>query len=430
MAADNVILGEKCIYSTDCEKTQLNNNIIVCGSSGCGKTMSVSEPRLLETVNSSLIITMSKQRLISKYTPLFRKRGYRIWELNFMNPEASNVSYDPLAYVKTSSDITFLATSIVKANPQKKNTTADPYWDESAISLLSAEIAYILETENEPSLVDVLELHDSIQIEDNGGMITTSIDYKFEYLESKKPKSFAISCWRSFRKLPIKTASCVFGALNTTIDTVFSPEIRMMIEEEKKIDFEELASEKTILFVVTSAVNPTLNCFINIFYSHVFKELFEFGENCPYGKLPIPVHVLCDDFAVGSTIHNFPEYISIFREKQISVTLLLQSESQLQSLYGSNDATTIINNCDSYLYLGGMDIKTCRNISERLNVPLDEVLYMPLGQAVVFRRGQRPIITKRYNILEDKRYQEVTKSYEKRVEKEREYLNFNDIIRF
>lgn len=137
----------------------------------------------------------------------------------------------------------------------------------------------------------------------------------------------------------------------------------------------------------------------------------------PSGKLPIPVSVLCDDFATGSRILNFPEYISIFREKQISVTLLIQSESQLESMYGTDDATTIINNCDTFLYMGGMDLRTGRNIGERLNLPLEDVLYMPIGQEVIFRRGQKPIITQRYNVLEDKEYQRITRRYESCIHK-------------
>lgn len=151
------------------------------------------------------------------------------------------------------------------------------------------------------------------------------------------------------------------------------------------------------------------------FYAQAFKSLFEYSESLPSGKLPIPVHVLCDDFATGSRILNFSEYISIFREKQISVTLLLQSESQLESMYGSDDATTIINNCDSYLYMGGMDLKTGRSISERLNAPLEDILYMPIGQVCIFRRGQKPIVTSRYNILKNEQYQQVTRAYEEQV---------------
>ena len=152
-----------------------------------------------------------------------------------------------------------------------------------------------------------------------------------------------------------------------------------------------------------------------MFYAQMFKQLFEYAESLPSGKLPIPVSVLADDFATGSRILNFPEYISIFREKQISVMLLLQSEAQLERMYGYEDAVTIIDNCDTYVYMGGMNLKTCRSISERLNMPLEDVLYMPLGQEVIFRRGQRPILTQRYNILQDKEYQRISREYEKHL---------------
>lgn len=420
MAMDKMILGENVAYSTDCNQTGLNNNVIVCGNSGCGKTMFVLEPCLLETFHSSLIATVTKRRIVDKYKSMFKKRGYIVEDLNFINPTKSDVAYDPLEYIGSYADIRFLAESIVKANPQKDKSNADPYWDQAAISLLCAEIAYTLMMKDDATFSDVLVLHDSIRFWEKNGQIETSLDDEFEYLERRDPNCFAVSCWKSFCQLPIRTAGCVFGALNTTIDTIFSPELRKMIKNEKKVDFEKLASQKTVLFVSTSAVNPSLHCFINMFYAQVFKQLFEFAENQPSGKLPIPVRVFCDDFATGSRILNFHEYISIFREKQISVVLLLQSESQLESMYSVDEATTIINNCDTYLYMGGMDLKTARHISERLNSPLEDVLYMPIGQEFVFRRGQKPIVTQRYNVLQNKVYQEVTKKYERSmIEKDR-----------
>ncbi len=418
MAKDIMILGENATFSTDCNITGLNNNVIVCGSSGGGKTMSVMEPRLLQTYESSLILTVTKRRLVEKYKEVFAKRGYTVYDLNFIKPTDSNIAYDPLVYISSYSDIRFLAESIVKSNPKKDKSNADPYWDDSAISLLSAEIAYILMTEENPTFADVLKLNDCLSIHESCGQITTSLDSKFEVIAEKDPSCFAVTCWNTFRVLPIKTASCVYGTLNTTIDTIFSPELRKMISYKKKVDFEEVASKKTVLFISTSAVNPALNCFINMFYAQMFKQLFEYGESHPDGKLPIPVSVLCDDFATGSRILNFPEYISIFREKQISVTLLIQSESQLESMYGTEDAVTIINNCDTYVYMGGMDLRTSRNISERLNAPLEDILYMPVGNEIIFRRGQRPIQTSRYNILEDETYKKITKQYEKKLKEQ------------
>ncbi len=415
MMEDRVILGENCIYSADPAQTGLNNNVLVCGSSGCGKTMSVTEPRLLETRQTSIIATVTKRRIVNKYKELFLRRGYEVQDLDFVNPDRGNIGYDPLQYIRDSKDITFLAESIVKSNPRKDNSTADPYWDDAAVSLLSAEIAYTLMTNRTATFADVLEMHDRMDFNERGSQIETSHDDKFRKMEQRNPSCFAVACWKSFRLLPIKTASCVYGTLNVTIDNIFSPELRKMMAMKNKVNFEDLASKKTALFITTSPVNPSLNCFINLFYGHVFKQLFEFAENRPDGTLPIPVHVLCDDFATGGRILNFAEYISIFREKKISVTMLVQSESQLESMYGPNEATTIINNCDTYLYMGGMDICTAKNISLRLNAPLDEVLYMPIGQEVLFRRGQKPVVTGRYNVREHRTYQRITEEYEGKV---------------
>jgi len=415
MEKEKVILGENCCYSVDSKETGLNNNVIVCGGSGSGKTMSISEPRLLETKTSSIIAVVTKRRIVNKYIPLFEERGYEILDLNFVDPDKSTCCYDPLQYVKSYSDITFLAKSIIKANKQKDNSNADPYWDEAAISLLSAEIAYIMMTKENATFVDVLEVNDSLTLDDGSGTIQTSLDDNFDYIAAENPSCFAISCWRTFKQLPVKTAACVFSTLNSTIDTVFSPEIRKMIESEKKVNFEQMGNKRTILFVTTSAVNSALHSFVNMFYAQAFKQLFEYAENCPDGVLPVPVHVLCDDFAMGGEILNFPEFISIFREKGISVTLLLQSESQLNQMYGTDNSVTIINNCDTYIYLGGMDLRTAQNVSVRLNSPLDEVLYMPIGQEILFRRGQRPIITKRYEIQKNTLYRKITDDYKKRM---------------
>ena len=412
MEADRIILGEgsNCIFSTDTEKTQLNNNLLVCGSSGSGKTMSITEMRLLETFNSSLIVNLSKRKLVEKYTPLFKERGYKVLDLNFINPAKSEVSFDPLNYIKNYLDIIFLAQSIVKADPQKENSHADPYWDQTAISLLSAEIAYILIMKESPSFNDVLNFHASLEIFSSDDLIRTSLDEKFAKLKQTDLSYFAISCWKTFRQLPIRTANCIYSSLNTVLDSIFGMELRKLIALKNKLDFKRIASEKTLLFISTSAVNPTLKFYVSMFYGQMFKELFEYAESradLNY-QLPIETHIICDDFAT-SRILNFSDYISIFREKKISVTLLIQSESQLEAMYGMDNATTIRNNCDTYAYFGCCDLKTAKNISERLNVPLDEVLYMPLAKVVLFRRGNKPIIAKRYNIKENKLYQKITK---------------------
>ncbi len=415
--ADLVILGDgpDYIFSTDPKKTGINNNILVVGGTGSGKTCSVSEPRLIHTKWQSLIATVTKKRLVTKYTNMFKRRRYDVQDLDFVHPQRGNVAYDPLDYISDYSDITFIARSIVLSNPRKERSNADPYWDETAISLFSAIITIVLMILDHPTFADVLEMLDKLTFEEWNGQIRTNYDDLFAALELHDPLNFALTNWKSFKKLPIRTASCVFGTLNSSIDSVFSPELRTMFRMKKKVNFPQLASKLTVLFITSSPVNPSLNCFINMFYAHAFKQLFEFAEDQPDGVLPIPVHLLADDFATGCPVPLFDQYISIFREKRISVTLLIQSESQLNSIYGADEATTIINNCDTYLYMGSNDLTTARNISLRANKPMEDILNLKIGKQILFRRGARPKIGRRYNIMEDETYKQVTAEYEKMI---------------
>ena len=147
--------------------------------------------------------------------------------------------------------------------------------------------------------------------------------------------------------------------------------------------------------------------------------MFEYGEEQPDGRLPIDVTVLADEFAVGAPVPNIGQFISVFRAKGISTVLLIQSESQLISLYGEADAITIINNSDTYVFMGGNDLTTAQNISKRVDKPLQDVLYLKLGREYICRRGTRPVETQRYDILNNKKYQEVTKAYENRIRQQK-----------
>ena len=144
--ADRVVLGdgEDCIFSTDTNISGINNNILVVGGSGSGKTVSIAESFLLESYNRNIITTVTKRRIVNKYIPLLEKRGYNVWDLDFVHPENGNVGYDPLDFIKSYQDIVFIAKSIVTANKKKENTGGDPYWDEAATSLFSAIISYVL----------------------------------------------------------------------------------------------------------------------------------------------------------------------------------------------------------------------------------------------------------------------------------------------
>lgn len=420
MKADKIILGEGAVFSTDCKKTGLNNNILVCGTAGSGKTLSIIEPRLINAENENLIVTVTKYRIVEQYTEYLIQRGFQVQELNFANPERSTVSYDPLACIGSLKDISYLAESIVMADPRKKDSRADPYWDQAATSLLSAEIYLTLAKKVDATFADVIQLHRSLRFESYDGKVRTSLDDEFETLEKAAPDCYGVMCWQSFSNLPIRTAGCVYGSLNVCLDTIFTDEILDLIRRKPMIDIESFVKSRNVLFIVTSPVNPALNCLVSIFYSFLFKELFEYGEAQPNGMLPIPVALIADDFATGGRVLNFSEYIAIFREKRISATILLQSESQLEAMYGSSECVNIVNNFDTYCFLGCNDIGTARRIAERLNQPLEDILYLPVGKLILFRRGQKPIITERYHITEDAEYLKILKDYRKRIDEKEE----------
>jgi len=408
MNFDSIILADGCRYSSDSALTGVNNNQIIVGGSGSGKTMSITEPCLLQTFHRNLIVTVTKSRIIRKYAPLLQERGYRVEVLDFSNFGNCTVGYDPLKAVKTQEDVTFLARNLVLANPRKENSRADPYWDEAGISLMSALINLVLfNSEPRCNFAEVITELRNLRINYSGANIRTNLDSRFQILEMEHPGNCATPHWESFCHLPCRTAACVISALNSTLGYLFNPGLLDTMRLYPYVDFQRFAREKTVLFLVTSPVNPSLFNLVSVFYANAMKTLFEFAEGQPDGKLPIPVHMVCDDFATGAPIPDFAQYISIIREKELSVTLLCQSESQLESLYSPAEAVTIVNNCDTYVFTGGMDLKTARNVSQRLNRPMDEVLAMPLGRFVIFRRGERPVMASRYPIVDDPLYQKL-----------------------
>ena len=211
--------------------------------------------------------------------------------------------------------------------------------------------------------------------------------------------------WRRFLTLGDVTGGSVASSTMNPVNSMFTDEIRSLFNGKlPQFDARELLKPKTVAFIYVSPVNTAQHRFCSIMYQQLFKRLFELGEGGTDGALPYPVQVLCDDFATGCKVQDFHELISIFREKGISATMLVQSETQLSSMYGKENATTIVNNCDTYIYLGAMDLPTCENISLRLDRELSEVLSMPVGTEYFFRRGKKPIVTKRYNLFLDPQY--------------------------
>lgn len=400
---DKLYLGENYVSTTDCDKTGLNNNILVIGGSGSGKTMSYVQPNLLHSDNRNLIVTLSKRNIVTQYMKLFKQKGYKVYDMNFAKPSTSTCSFDPLRYLKNSLDVSSFARSIVyQYNGRASN---DPFWDESAYSLLVGVIGLVKYTNKYATFADVVSTLTNMRIEEANTGVRTNLDSDFKraYIQFKDFKYY-YDCYNTFVKNPPKTAGCVYTTLSTRIDKTYTPELLSMIRKEDTFDFNRFCQEKSILFITSSCVNKALNSFIDVFYSMAFKNFMEIAQDSLNYRLQIPLHFIMDDFACTSTIEDFTTYISMIRECNISVSILIQSQSQLNDIYSHNKATTIINNCDRILFMGSMDIETANNMSLRLNIPREDVLYMPVGKMYIIERGKQPIYTSRYQILKDESY--------------------------
>ncbi len=212
-STERMILGNNCIYSGNPKETGLNRNVLIVGGTGSGKTVSFVEPALMEALRvtkpNNKIVILTKRDLADKYMLLYKTAGFKVYDLDFSNPEKGNCCYDPLAYVKSEEDISDLCHSIVMANERKEHSTADPFWDDSSEQLLGAETGETLMTKDEPTFADVLDLHFSLKIEESGCGITTSLDPVFRKIEKVAPDCYAITCWKTFKEAAPKTAKTI-----------------------------------------------------------------------------------------------------------------------------------------------------------------------------------------------------------------------------
>ncbi|MCR4891510.1 MAG: type IV secretory system conjugative DNA transfer family protein [Lachnospiraceae bacterium] len=403
---DRVILGEGCFAEDGIGMARPNNNQMVVGCSGTGKSMSVMLPTILNMNESSMIGTYSKvgeARKISKYQKL---KGYRTEICDLTCPEKSTVAFDPVRYLGSYLDVEDLSKNIVLADPDSKNTK-DIYWNDSAVSLLSSLILATMMTEEKATMSDVLELFDRLTIEENSKGIKTSLDTYFLHIKERAGNCQAVTAFADFQQLPYGTGGCVRDSLAKALRRLFPDPIREMMRRKKVIDFKRLAREKSSLIIITSPVNVSLYLFANLLFSTAIKQLLEYAEECENQKLPRNVRLMFDDFACAARINDYSKHIAVFRAAGLSAMMLLQSEAQLLSLYPEAEAANILNNCSCYVYFpGGMDLTTCRNVSQRLDRPVFDIMYAPTGQVIVMQSGKKPVTVPRYDVMHSKEYQE------------------------
>ena len=403
---DKTILAKNVVLDGGLGVSCPNYNQIVFGGSGTGKTVSIGLATMCHMRNSSLMATFAKRGIVNCADAFFRSLGYQTKIWNVANPGKGETVPDPLDYVASYDDVQELAHQIANGNPEyQRSTKFDPYWREASESLLTGLIFYVLMTEKKPSMKKVIDLFYTMKIFENGKGITTTLDSKIEWLEMKAPESVAARKLRSYAQLPYATAGCVRDDLEKAIQYVFPVSIQSAMSEEAYVSFEEFASNRTAIFIITSPVRASSYGFANLLFGIAIRQLMEFAESQENNHLPKDVKLFFDDFCVAPIL-NYEKAIATFRAAGISSMMLCQSLSQLDAIYGPDNSSVIMDNCSTVVYLpGGMNKKTCSYMSEIINLPLEEVMFMEMGKVIIFHSGMRPVIAQRYNTYDDPMYQ-------------------------
>ena len=399
---DYTCLGKGVIYPA--KSPDVNANEIILGATGSGKSMSVCEPRILHTFNSSLVIPIVKRKTYDLYAPLLEERGYEVWDLNLAHPEKSNIGYDPCRGFKTEDDMLSLAGTIACTRSGSLLGDSDPYWTQAETAVIASLIGLSdFKKQGKGRFVDFIRYYKKFRVDLRGSHCETNYDKDINGLKALDPSSQIPKLWETLSGNNSKTSACIMSMVNNSLGRFTGSYGEALFGKGKTINIKALGKRKVALFVTTNTVSEPCQMINNILYMDIFKELFEEAES-QGGSLSVPVHIIADDFACSSKINGFANYISVFRAAGISVSILLQSLTQLDSLYGEYEASTIRNNCDSWVYMGSMDIHTCEEMARRTDKTVKEIMDMKVGQIIVLRRGYGSVFTERYPILEDELY--------------------------
>lgn len=402
----NRIMARDEFASNDTWKTGLNNNDLIIGSTGAGKTRNYVKPNLMQC-NESVIVTDTKGNLVREVGPLLARHGYRVVHIDFTNVGAKGgIGYNPLDFIRVSKkgkpdeqDIMRVAKALCPIeDPQQA------FWEYSAEMYIACLIGYVMEClpRNEHTLEYVLEL-----VSELGTGVTAQL---MEELCDIAPDSFAATKWRSFSatEKADKMYSSIIGVVAEKLNPLMFSGTKRIFSRKERIDFKSLGQRKTALFLTVSDTDRSMDRIVSLFYTQALNELCRFADNhCEGSALPMPVRLYLDDFATNCRIEDFDKIISVIRSRNISVSVILQSITQLDAIYTHPQAMTIVNGCDHIVYLGGQDVETAEVIAQKADVTTGSVLNQPVGKVWLFERGQGGKEVELFRLEEHERYDEL-----------------------
>lgn len=427
-----------------------NKNIVVIGGSGSGKTRFFIKPSLMQ-MHSSYVVTDPKGTLIVECGQMLVSHGYSVKTINTINFDKS-MHYNPFVYIRSERDILKLTNTIIANTKGEGEKSSEDFWVKAERLLYCALIGYIWyeAPEEEKNFSTLLEFINASETREDDENFKNAVDLLFDELEEKNPNHFAVRQYKKYKLSAGKTAKSILISCGARLAPFDIQELRDLMAYDE-MDLESLGIRKTALFVIISDTDDTFNFVVSILYTQLFNLLCDLADDKHNGHLPVHVRCLLDEFANIGQIPKFDKLIATIRSREISASIVLQSQSQLKTIY-KDAADTIIGNCDCTLFLGGKEQSTLKEMSTILGketidlyntsdtrgtnrsyglnyqktgkelMSQDELSVMDGGKCILQIRGVRPFFSDKFDITKHPRYKELSDYDKKNAFHIEEYL--------
>ena len=426
--SENKLLTQNVAIGLNAKKHRRNLNTLVIGGSGAGKTRFFCKPNLMQCCRNSYFVLDPKGEIVRDVGELLSQKEYEVRVLDLISMEKSHC-YNPFVYLQSDNDIQRLVTNLFKATTPKGSQSNDPFWDTSASMLLLALVYYLHyeAPEDEQNFAMVMEMLRAGAIENEEDSRPTPLDYLFADLEMDRPDHIALKYYRSYHAGSAKTLKSIQITLAARLEK-FNLESLAALTCTDELDLASMGEKKVALFAIIPDNDSSFNFLVSILYTQLFQQLFFSADHIHGGALPIPVHFLMDEFANVSLPDDFDKILSVMRSRGVFVSIILQNLAQLKALF-EKQWESIVGNCDEFLYLGGNEQSTHKYVSELLGketidtntygkssgrsgnystnyqisgrelLTPDEVRMLDNRYAILFIRGELPVMDLKYDIL-------------------------------
>ena len=425
--SQNILLTQNFRISLDTHKHRRCLNILVVGGSGAGKSRGFALPNIMQCC-CSMVITDPKAELLRKTGGLLEKKGYEVRVFDLINPDTS-FCYNPFEYVHDDKDVLRLISNLIQNTTPKGSQSSDPFWEKSETALLQALMLYLLHEAppEEQNFAMIMEMLGSAQVKEEDEDYESPLDILFDRLEMRDPDSIAVKQYHMYKQAAGKTAKSILISVGVRLAAFNLPQIAKLTNTDE-LDLSSMGERKVALFCCIPDADTSLNYLVGMIYSQLFQTLYYMADRVHGGALPVPVNCIMDEFPNVSLPNEFEKILATCRSRSIYCSIIIQNMSQLKALF-KDSWESLVGNCDEFLYLGGNEKETHKYVSELLGketidtntygqtkgksgsystnfqqsgrelLQPDEVRMLDNQNALLFIRGERPILDAKYDLM-------------------------------